>query len=366
MYKYAGFLLLFFAHLLSASSTTYKSNESFGVSANDSLPGDLFYGGRYLNVNGAVQGDVIAGAQQVSIEGRIEDDVYAWAEVIRVDGDVGDILLGFAKEIIVTGKVHGDIIAYGGSVRLLDGAEVAGNVYVGSGYFSLHNAVVHGNIFGGAGKVHLNGTVGGDIDLSVGDIDFGTQFSSQGKVEIELPEEPADPLENAPSNLQITVEPETPFYQEATFYYFMMAAFVIGAILLGIFPMLHENLALMGSRKIGPILLSGTAFVLITPLVTVFALLFLPLAFIMGALYFIIMYLSKIFSAYILGDLLFKNLKKEKKANPYLSFFTGLVILTLLIQIPVTGFFIWLLAFVAGSGSFIYYLYSLRKNGSKA
>ncbi len=362
--KYLSIFILFSINLLWAATSTYKSNESLTISSNDSLPGDLFYGGRYLSVDGGVKGDVIAGAQDITISGYVDDDVYAWGEIVRVEGDVGDILLGFGKEIIVTGKVHGDLIAYGGSVRVLSGAEVMGNVYVGTGYFSLQKASIHGDIFGGAGKIHLNGNVGGDIDLSAGIIEFGKQFSSSGKVEIELNQEPIEPIENAPANLKITVEPEEYFFQKGKFYYFLLGAFVIGAILLGLFPMLRENLITFASQKSRVTLLTGAGFVIITPIAAVFALLLLPLAFILTAFYLIIMYLSKIFTAFILSDLIFANILPGKKINPYLSFFIALLLLTLLTEIPFVGFYIWILIFVAGSGPFIYYLYSLRKNGS--
>ena len=363
---YLWFLLLAAVHWSLAAGTTYKSNEYLNVGANDTLPGDLFYGGRSLGVDGSVKGDVIAGAQEITITGHVEDDMYAWAEVVRMDGEVGDILLGFGKEIIITGKIRGDLIAYGGSVRLLDGAEVKGNVYVGTGYFSLQNATVHGDIFGGAGKVRLNGPVGGNIDLSAGVIEFGNRFSSNGAVEIELSHEPAEPIANAPANLKITIEPEEYFYQSGFFYYFLMVAFVIGAIILGVFPALRDHLVAFGQQAPGPVLLTGLVFTVITPMITIFAFLLLPLAFILGAFYFIVMYLSKIFSAYILGNVLFKTVMSRGRINPYLSFFTGLVLIYLLLEIPVAGFFIWIITFVVGSGSFIYYLYSLRKNGTKA
>ena len=366
LHKYLSIFLLLSLQTLFAANAVFKSNESFTVTSDDSLQGDLFYGGRFLRVEGNVKGDVIAGAQDIYVPGYVGDDVYAWGEIVRIEGEVGDILLGFGKDIIISGIVRGDLIAYGGSVRVLSGAEIIGNVYVGTGYFSLQKATINGDIYGGAGIVHLNGKVGGDIDLSAGKINFGKEFSSTGKVEIELNEEPEEPIANAPANLKITVEPEEYFYQKGTFYYFLMVAFVIGTILLGLYPMLRENLIAVSKQKASASLLSGALFAILTPIVAVFALLFLPLAFIIGAFYLIIMYLSKIFAAFILSGLLLKKVLPGKNMNIYLSFFIALLILTLLMKIPVAGFFVWILTFVAGSGSFIYYLYSLRKNGTTA
>ena len=74
-------ILLFSFGLVSwslASNTTYKADESFSVSENDTLPGDLFFGGRYLEVEGDINGDIIVGSQKSYITGKVRDDVFAW------------------------------------------------------------------------------------------------------------------------------------------------------------------------------------------------------------------------------------------------------------------------------------------------
>lgn len=49
IHKYLSLFLILSLNLLLAGNTTYKSNESFSISANDSLPGDLIaYGGRCI------------------------------------------------------------------------------------------------------------------------------------------------------------------------------------------------------------------------------------------------------------------------------------------------------------------------------
>jgi len=347
-----------------ASNTSYKSAESFIVSENDSLLGDLFFGGRYLEIEGNSAGDIIVGSQKTIISGNVSDDVYAWSEEIRVEGEVGDLLLGFAKEITIKGTVHGDVIAYGGSVRILKGAHIMGDLYVGTGYLYIDQARINGKVKGGAKKLNLNATFDQEIDLAADEVQFGEKFSAAGKIQLTLSEEPEQPYENAPANLEIKIEPLKHFFASFMFYWFFLSTLVIGFILMALLPGLFQNLVAVTREKLAAVAGSGALFLIVTPVVAIFAILFLPLTFILTALFLILIYLSKIFTAYIAGDYFAQKLMPGKQMNRYLKFFLGLLLLTLLIKIPFLGFFLGLLSIIIGSGAFVYYLLTIRKNGN--
>jgi len=352
------------ATMLFASNTSYKSGETLIVSENDSLPGDLFYGGRYLEIEGNSAGDIIVGSQKTFISGQVNDDVYAWSEGIRVEGAVGDLLLGFAKEITIKGTVHGDVIAYGGTVHILKGAQILGDLYVGTGYLFIDQAHISGKVKGGAKKIHLNGTFEKDIDLSAKEVQFGENFSVVGAVHLTLSEEPEQPIENAPANLEIEIEPIKHFFTSLMFFWFFLSALVIGFILMTLVPGLFLNLVALTRTKLAAVAGSGALFLIVTPVVAIFAILFLPLTFILTALFLILIYLSKIFTAYIAGEYFIQKLMPGKQMNRYLQFFFGLLVLTLLIKIPFLGFFVGLISVLIGSGAFVYYLLTIRKNGT--
>lgn len=348
--------LILTSGLLQASPNQYKSGQNFIVSEADTLAGDLFYGGRYLEIEGQANGDVVAGAQKVLLSGNVNDDVYAWAEEVRVEGTVGDMLLGFAKEITVRGRVEGDVIAYGGMVHILKDAEIMGDLYVGTGYFLLDGGTVHGNIKGGAKEVVLNGKVDGDFSLHANEVRFGDQFRSDGKAHLVLGEEPEQALKNAPANLQIDVEPVRMFFARLGFWWMFISALVIGFILLALFPGLFEDLTALVAKKSLTIAGSGALFLILTPVAAVFAILVLPLSLILVALYAIILYLSKIFIAYAAGSLVLKRLQPARQTSRYLEFVLGLILITLVTRIPAVGGLVSFLVILAGSGAFIYHL----------
>ena len=364
--KLTQFILFMLAgtSLLFATGSNYKTANSYIVSNTDSLTGDLFYAGRYLEVEGQADGDIIAGAQRTIISGDVSDDVYAWCEEIRVEGNVGDLLLGFAKEITIKGTVHGDVIAYGGRVRILKDAEILGNLYVGTANLYIDRAHIAGKIKGGAAKVFLNGSFSQDIDLGAKDVEFGDNFSSTAGVQLTLREKPEQPLKNAPANLEIMIKPMHYFFVSFIFWWFFISALVIGLIMMAFFPGFFQKLTTLSRTKLAAVSGSGALFLILTPIAAIFAILFLPLAFILVALFAIILYLSKIFAAFIMGDYLIRKIIPGKNMNRYLIFILGFILLTLLIKIPFVGFLIGFLAIFLGSGSFVYHLFSIRKNGN--
>jgi len=78
----------------------------------------------------------------------------------------------------------------------------------------------------------------------------------------------------------------------------------------------------------------------------------------------ILIYLSKIFTAYIAGDYFMQKLMPGRQMNRYLNFFLALLFLTLLLKIPFLGFLVGLISVIIGSGAFVYYLLTIRKNGN--
>lgn len=343
---------------------TFKAGQYYKLSAKDTLDRDLFYGGREVRIAGAVQSDAVLGAETVRLSGNVGDDMFAWAKEIDVNGRVGDTFIGFAKEITISGVVRGDVVAYAGEVYLAPGARIEGNLYVGTGRLTIDEAFVGGNIRGGAHEIRLNGTCAGDIKLSGTQISFGERFKSDKKINITLHEEPQEPIDNAPAQMELTIEKEKYFFQKGWFYYFLFSAFVVGALLIGLFPGFFDSLVTLGRDKIGINLLTGTAVMIITPIVSAVLLIVFPLGALLWTGWFVLLYLSKIFAAFIFGHFLMQLLASGRRHNRYVSFFIGMLLIALLIKIPSVGFLFYLLAVISGAGTFVYYLFLARKNGA--
>ena len=344
-----------------SGKSVYRFDEATYFNEGDSLNKDLFFFGRTLEYSAFSTNDIIAAGQRVHIAGDVGDDLYAGGEIVRIDGTVEDGVLVWAKEVIVSGVIKGDARLWGGSVHIMEGAELFGDVYVGTGDLRIDDAVLHGNLKGGSYSVLLNGEIFGDIEYGSGAAPyFGENFKSHGKASFALKHEPSEDMGNKPLNLEITIRPEPRFFAQGMFYWFLVSAFVIGAIIISLFGTFYKELSDIGQNKTLAGLGSGFVFVVAFPFIVLFSLLFLPMAFILGALYLTILYLAKIVAAFIAGSFISKMILK-KEPNPYFSFALGLILLTLLFHIPVIGVIVSIAAFLLGSGVLLTYFWQLRK-----
>jgi cytoskeletal protein CcmA (bactofilin family) len=346
------------------ASSTYRSGNIYRVAQTDTIANDLFCSARYLDIEGLVEGDVYAAAQQINIRGKIKDDLWVWGEITNINGEIGDGIVGFSKDININGKVYGDIRAGCRTLRIQEGSEIFGDIYAGCGYLFIEKAVIHGKILGGCGEAYLNGLFDGNIELKVEKIEFGESFHCEGTVLLHLSEKAKQALENIPENVQIEIEEEKHFYCGFFFYWFFVAALIIGILIIALFKGFYLDLISIGKKKWLTNTGIGFAFIIIVPVLIVLALLVLPLAFFIGAFYLILIYLSKIFTAFIIGNLLQKKILGGSQIYLYIGYALGILLLTLLFQIQWIGIIIKILTLFFGSGTFLYYLWNLR--GKKA
>lgn len=149
------------------------------VIVNATIDGDLIAFGQTVTINGTVTGDALVGAQVVELSGTVEDDARLGGMIVKLyDGaTVGDDLngAGWAVDMEPGSRVGGTMYAAGGQVRVADVAEDFG---------------------GGAEGVRIVGTVGGDVEASVGDGTtqsfFNPSMVTMGQ-DIELPSVPTLP-----------------------------------------------------------------------------------------------------------------------------------------------------------------------------
>ncbi len=357
------FIIALAGHWLSGSpgGTVYRAGEIAQINAADTVKGDLFFGGRRLLAEGVITSDVVAGGQEIIINNNVGDDVYAAGENVIINKTVNGGVTAWAKNVIINGNIKGDVRAMGGFVRIENGSIIEGNLYVGCGVLTIDNATIKGKVSGGSNSFYFNGRFENAVNYYSHSAEFGENFSNSGPFKLVLHEEPDEPIANAPANMELEIQPRPMFFQKAGFWWLLMSAWVIGALLIGIFRSFYDDLTATGLSKFGLNLGIGAFFLVGIPLLALFTLLFFPLGLIIAALYAIVLYMSKIFASFIVGKWLTENVFKMTNPNPYLSFAIALLLISLLLQIPVLGFILAIGYLILGSGSFVKYLWQLKK-----
>ncbi|TAJ98407.1 MAG: polymer-forming cytoskeletal protein [Candidatus Manganitrophaceae bacterium] len=307
---------------------------------------DYFAWGDVVEILGTVHGDVYAAGGEVRIAGDIDGDLLAAGGKVDVQGRIGQDARIAGGEVTVAGVIGRNLTAAGGEVTLADAA------------------AVHGNVIS-AGDLTLSGRVDGYVKAMAGNL----QVASPAKVGGDLTYRSPHPAQIDPgAKIGGMVMQKTPHQMfdfspgqmigamAGLFLFLKMISFVstwiLGLLLIFLFPGFSRAVVStlreqpMASLGWGLVWLIVTPVVLITLLVTVVG---IPLALIFFPLYFISLYLARIFIILWAGTALLERMGKRE--HPGWGLLIGLFLYTLLTLIPGPGGLISLLVVLFGVGA---------------
>ncbi len=162
----AGAVLLGTAAPALAAETA--NSEFVLIRPDDVLEDDLYAGAIKVSIDGEIDGDLIAFAgEEVIIEGTVTGSVFAVAPRVTVNGSVGGSLRVVATTLTVNGDIGRDVVATAVNARLGSKSTVGGDVLVWALNMESLGRIGH-NLEGSQRRLSLAGTVGGDVDVSVG------------------------------------------------------------------------------------------------------------------------------------------------------------------------------------------------------
>ena len=352
-----------------AFGADYRGADIVQVAAGDTVPTDLFGAGQSIFIDGVVNGDVYAGGETFTINGKIKEDALGFCRRMNVYGDVEDMVLFFGKRLTIRGHVAGDVLAFGGEVHIAEGARIDGSLFIGTGNLNMEGGTVAGNVSGGAGRIYLNGDIGGDVDLEAGFVRFGDDYRAGGVTHLTLPEElDKEEAGNVPANLEITVKERRKFYQRWFFYWSMIALLVTGVLMVSLFKNFTRDIITFASRAIGKSLGVGFVTLIVVPVVALILLLLvvtIPVSLIAMAVYFMALYLAKVFTALFIGNYLLETMRRNGvPPNLFLALLLGVIFVMLLPQLPFIGWLMKLAIVSFGLGGMVVYVWNFKQNGA--
>ncbi len=362
------FLSLSTVTILFASD--YRGAETIRVGVGDTLDQDLFAGGRYVDIFGTVRGDVFAGCQTVTVEGEVTQDVLVGCQHLIIRGKVGDGVIAFAGSVLITGDVHGDVLFFGGELRITDGATIHGNLLAYGGELFV-DGNINGYIKGDCGRASLNANVGEYVELETEEISFGSEYRAGGVTKLTLKKElDEDEVENLPANLEITVKERDRFFESGFFYWCFFSMLVVGIIFISLLKNFSHDYVTFAGENGWKSLGLGVVFLIAIPIaISVLCVLIItiPVGLIVLAVFLILLYLSAMFSSLYVGKYVLGLLQKNGNSKILiLPLIVGLILVFLLAEVPYLGVLIEIAIICFGLGSFITYVWSLKKlNGSR-
>lgn len=342
------------------------------LESDKTLDGPGFYAGRIVRIDGTVQGTTFATGQDVTVNGTIKGDLFVAAQSVSVNGKVTGNIYGAGQNLTVQAQNTGDVFMAGQSIKVDKDAVIGRDLFASGASIHQEGNVIR-NFYSAAGDVSINGSIGRDarvtsenIDIQNGAVIKGSLFyQSEKQASIASGSTIAGqtnwtPVEPAPERAA-----RTPIGIMMGIVWRIAGALLVWIVIRLLWPnFLRKTTALISTEPVKTLGIGAIALI-VTPVLIVLAMITLigiPLGILVGVLYAVSLYLSKIIAAVFLGSLLMKRFGWPEMHKGVWLVLLGLLIVTVLSMIPMIGFLLWLLMVFAGLGSILLLAYTPDKS----
>jgi len=329
----------------------FRSGNNATIGSSETVDSSVYLAGRHVDVGGKVDGDLFCAGQNVTISGTIDGDVICAGQDITISGIVNGDVRVVGQTVTISAKVSNNLTV-GAQDFVLDSAgNIGGDITGGVSSMTINGRVGRDMVLGAQDAV-INGTVGRNIKSQVQTLSLGSSAKVGGSVEYTSTKQ-LDKASGSVVGGSITRHQPTKHKHAAwfgvgfriyTFFAFLIAALVL--VLL--FPSLYHESAKRTFVAPGRTLLLGIAATLFTPVVIgvlMVGLVGIPLGVILLLSWIVALLASGSFFSFLVGRLVWKN-----QRNHVWTMLVGAVIVLLVYNIPILGFFATLAAVFLGMG----------------
>lgn len=369
------FLALILLPLGVAKALDTKTGDLIFISKDEIVSGNLYAAGNTITIDGTISGDLIAVAQTININGRVEGDIIAAAQDLKINGEVGGNIRVAGNSINLNGRISRNLNAFGSNIILDTNSQVGWDALIFGETIETRGDIA-GSLSGGASRSLISGKIGKNINLKMagnnvdGNLIISPEANIAGSV-IYTATKPAQISEKANISGEVQqkfpeIKPDNNFSSWAwPKIYAIFSALIIGLVLI----FLGKNITLKILKKIEekPLrtLLPGLILMFVLPpiaLFLIFTLIGIPLALIVFAWWLAAIYVAKVFTAILVGQIILQKLIKKDAVPLIWSLILGVVILWLLFAIPFIGWIISLIAIWLGLGGIWTYASNQSRN----
>ena len=329
------------------------------VPASQVVDGDYFAFGETVEISGTINGDLYASGGQVVIDGRVNGDVLVAGGRVRLSGTVSQDVRAAGGQVMIAGNVGRNLTVAGGNVEIASSAVVRGGVVAAGGNVDLA-APVGGAAKAAAGTLILANRIAGDVEAAVGTLRITSRAEIDGNVSYWSGRE-ASVSEGARIKGKIVknVPPERPRYFSAAYFAWLVlvsinfvCTLILGLLSARFLPRYHQSV--ITTLRERPWASLGIGFIAAVVLPVVCALLFatvlaIPLALILLAAFFILLYWSQIYAIGRIGEAILARLRPASSRAS--AFVLGLFVYYILGIIPVVGWLVVPLVILFGLGA---------------
>ncbi|MCK9356263.1 MAG: polymer-forming cytoskeletal protein [Dehalococcoidia bacterium] len=350
-----------------------RTGDTVSVAPGEEVDGDLYLAGRSVSCGTNVDGDVFAGGQTVSIAGQIDGGLTAAGQTVLITADVSRGIRVAGSSVDLAGVAARDLIAAGNTVTISNDSTIEGDLAVGGNTVSVQGDVA-GNVWGSCQQFILDGSVGGNVKLQVGTLTISPGATIAGNLDYTSATQANIPAGTVKGTVTFTERAEKdkpgdagegwealgPLAIFAGFTWKLLAylmALLTGIVLILILPARMTAYSDAIRTETGPVAGWGALALFVTPLAAIVAcitIVGLPLGLITLTLWAILLYLSQLPVALVIGHVILgRNKPLEGRGFMIGSLALGLLIIMLLCLIPFVGWLIGLATALFGFGAVV-------------
>ena len=350
----AGFLSLVLALVPAASyAFTTKTGSTVSVAKADTTQGTLYAAGSNVTIDGNINGDLICGGSSVTVNGDVTGDVICAAQTIVINGTVGGNVRVAGQTVNLNGTVARNTTIFAQTLYVNSSAKLGGDLLVFAQTASVYGPIA-GELYGGATTITLGSTVGGNVNLTVNELSFGSSAAIAGNLTYTSDKQLA--IDKTKVAGTVTFKQATSSARHAKAFswgawifgriYAITAAYLVAFVLLWVAPRPLRRLTSTMLEK--PLPTIGWGF--LAGLAVPFALLFiaftfigLPLMVLGGMLWLIAMGLSGLIASVAFGRAILGWTKWNAKSLGW-AIAVGIPVGFIAFGLPILGFFLGLVA----------------------
>jgi cytoskeletal protein CcmA (bactofilin family) len=152
-----------------ASAAELREGGSTTLAAGETIDDDLYVFGGTLNVQGTVNGDVIFFGGTSTVSGLITGDLLLLGGTTTITGDVRGSVRAAGGTVNLAGRVDQDVALAAGTLDIAPSARLGRDLLAGAGSARIAGPIAR-NAYIGTGDVALAAPIGGDLRAEAGTV----------------------------------------------------------------------------------------------------------------------------------------------------------------------------------------------------
>ena len=327
------------------------------VYVSEKINDDLFMGGTDGKFDGELRGDIIAAGMDITIDGIVDGNVNAAGYMAKVGGNVYRSVRMAGYKLTADGQIGNNLMMAGAIARVSRTCEVGNDVNITAGMVNI-NGTILGDLEVEAEEVVISGTIDKNVEIACDKLTIDRSAVIIGDLSYSSPEKAsiADgaQIEGERRWKKKTAGDGSSFDSILKTLVLFVGAFVTGLLLFGCCRIPAQSVKGVIIADLPRAFGFGLVAFIVVPIILLFMLVTvvgIPVSVVGLLIYIVLFYMSKLFVAVALGDKIVQLVSSSESKSYALSLFIGLVILTILFNIPYLGWIFYLAAVVTGLGA---------------